>query len=67
MILDEENIELILEANAEKVILQKEDLDEDYSIIYNTLQKDPSSSELEAVTPIDEVVNSLSRQTIQSE
>ncbi|MEM9548077.1 MAG: DNA-directed RNA polymerase subunit beta [Bacteroidota bacterium] len=52
VILDEENIELILEANAEKVILQKEDLDEDYSIIYNTLQKDPSSSELEAVTQI---------------
>lgn len=52
VILDEENIELILEAKAEKVILQKEDLDEDYSIIYNTLQKDPSSSELEAVTQI---------------
>ncbi len=52
VILDEENIELILEANAEKVILQKEDLEEDYSIIYNTLQKDPSSSELEAVTQI---------------
>lgn len=52
VILDEENIKLILEANAEKVILQKEDLDEDYSIIYNTLQKDPSSSEIEAVTQI---------------
>jgi len=52
VILDEENIQLILDANAEKVILQKEDLDEDYSIIYNTLQKDPSSSELEAVTQI---------------
>jgi DNA-directed RNA polymerase subunit beta len=52
VILDEENIELILEGNAEKVILQKEDLEEDYSIIYNTLQKDPSSSELEAVTQI---------------
>jgi DNA-directed RNA polymerase subunit beta len=52
VILDEENIELIFEANAEKVILQKEDLDEDYSIIYNTLQKDPSSSEIEAVTQI---------------
>ena len=52
VILDEDNIELISEANAEKVILQKEDLDEDYTIIYNTLQKDPSSSELEAVTQI---------------
>jgi len=52
VILDEENIQLILEANTEKVILQKEDLEEDYTIIYNTLQKDPSSSELEAVTQI---------------
>ena len=52
VVLDEENIELILEANTEMVILQKDDLDEDYTIIYNTLQKDPSSSELEAVTQI---------------
>ena len=52
VILDEENIELVLEANMDVIILQKEDLDEDYSIIYNTLQKDPSSSELEAVTQI---------------
>jgi DNA-directed RNA polymerase subunit beta len=49
VVLDEENIELILEAGAETVILQKEDIDQDYSIIYNTLQKDPSSSETEAV------------------
>ncbi len=49
VVLDEENIELILEAEAEMVILQKEDIDQDYSIIYNTLQKDPSSSEIEAV------------------
>lgn len=47
--LDEENIELILEAEIDTVILQKEDVEEDYSIIYNTLQKDPSSSEMEAV------------------
>ena len=52
VILDEDNIELVLESNTEKVILQKEDLDEDYTIIYNTLQKDPSSSEIEAVTQI---------------
>jgi len=48
-VLDEENIELILEAATETVILQKEDVKEDYSIIYNTLQKDPTSSEIEAV------------------
>ncbi len=49
VVLDEDNIELILEAETENVILQKEDIDQDYSIIYNTLQKDPSSSEMEAV------------------
>ena len=46
VVLDEENVELILEAEAETIILQKEDIEEDYSIIYNTLQKDPSSSEM---------------------
>jgi len=49
VILDEDNIELILETDEDKIILQKEDIAEDYTIIYNTLQKDPSSSELEAV------------------
>jgi DNA-directed RNA polymerase subunit beta len=51
-ILDEENIELILEAGTSTIILQRTDIDEDFSIIYNTLQKDPTSSELEAVTYI---------------
>jgi DNA-directed RNA polymerase subunit beta len=49
IVLDEENIELILEAETDNIILQKEDIEQDYSIIYNTLQKDPSSSEIEAV------------------
>ncbi|MEM1320141.1 MAG: DNA-directed RNA polymerase subunit beta [Bacteroidota bacterium] len=49
VILDEENIELILDAGEDTIILQREDIEEDYSIIYNTLQKDPSSSEIEAV------------------
>jgi DNA-directed RNA polymerase subunit beta len=49
IVLEEENIDLILEAEAETVILQREDIEVDYSIIYNTLQKDPSSSEIEAV------------------
>ncbi len=48
-ILDEENIEMILESEVDTVILQKEDVNEDYSIIYNTLQKDPTSSEIDAV------------------
>jgi len=49
VVLDEDNIESILEADTEIVILQKDEIDQDYSIIYNTLQKDPSSSEIEAV------------------
>jgi DNA-directed RNA polymerase subunit beta len=49
IVLDEDNIELILNAEMETIILQKDEVDMDYSIIYNTLQKDPSSSELEAV------------------
>ena len=52
MVLDADNIKLIIEADTETVILQKEDIEEDYSIIYNTLQKDPSSSEIEAVQHI---------------
>ncbi|MFN8317937.1 MAG: DNA-directed RNA polymerase subunit beta [Saprospiraceae bacterium] len=52
VVLDEENINLISDIDADTIILQKEDLDVDYSIIYNTLQKDPSSSEVEAVTQI---------------
>ncbi len=53
--LDEENIQLITESGIESIILQKQRVGEDakdFSIIYQTLQKDPSSSELEAVTQI---------------
>ena len=53
--LDEENIQLILDSSVESIILQKERVGsdaKDFSIIYQTLQKDPSSSELEAVTQI---------------
>jgi DNA-directed RNA polymerase subunit beta len=48
-VLDESNAELILETGVKTVILQKEELVGDYSIIYNTLQKDTSNTELEAV------------------
>jgi DNA-directed RNA polymerase subunit beta len=51
-ILDEENIHYVLDAGVETVILQRTDIEEDYSIIYNTLQKDTSNSELEAVQHI---------------
>lgn len=52
VVLEEEHIEAILESEVEIVMLQKEDIEEDYSIIFNTLQKDPTSSEMEAVTYI---------------
>jgi DNA-directed RNA polymerase subunit beta len=48
--LDEDNIELILESGAQHILLHREDQNlNDYVIIYNTLQKDPSNSEKEAV------------------
>ena len=49
VILEESHFDLIQDAGIETVILQKEDVEEDYTIIYNTLQKDPASSEIEAV------------------
>ena len=52
IVLDEDNVQLILDAETETVILQKDNVEEDYSIIYNTLQKDPTSSEIEAVQHI---------------
>jgi len=51
-VLDEKNIQKILETGVTSVILQREDVAGDYSIIYNTLQKDTSNSELEAVQHI---------------
>ncbi|KAG7666528.1 hypothetical protein KSW81_008392 [Nannochloris sp. 'desiccata'] len=51
-ILDEDNIEMILDMGIETVFIQKEELSNDYNIIYNTLNKDTSNSELEAVQHI---------------
>lgn len=51
-ILDEDSIEMVLESEVKTLVLQKEGVSEDYSIIYNTLQKDSSNSELEAVQHI---------------
>ncbi len=48
-ILTEKNIDLIGELGIKSIILQNEDVNADFSIIYNTLQKDSSNSELEAV------------------
>ena len=52
-ILDKENVEEIVESNVKSVLLHKEDNNVvDYSIIHNTLQKDPTNSEKEAVEHI---------------
>src|SRR6478752_563824 len=51
-ILDEEAIETISEMDIKSVFVQKEDVGGDYAIIYNTLNKDTSNSELEAVQVI---------------
>ncbi|MCQ2324828.1 MAG: DNA-directed RNA polymerase subunit beta [Paludibacteraceae bacterium] len=45
-----ENCQTILDANVKSILLHKEEAREnDFSIIFNTLQKDPSHSEKEAV------------------
>ncbi len=51
-ILDEDAIEQIIELGVKSVFIQKEDVGGDYAIIYNTLNKDTSNSELEAVQHI---------------
>ena len=49
-ILEAKHIEDIIESGAQTVLLHKGDTNQnDYAIIYNTLQKDPSNSEKEAV------------------
>jgi len=51
-VLDENAIETISEMDVKNVFIQKEEMSGDYSIIYNTLNKDTSNSELEAVQHI---------------
>ncbi len=51
-VLTDDNISLIIETGAPKVILTRDDVTVDYGIILNTLQKDVSNSELEAVQHI---------------
>ncbi|MGL4412137.1 MAG: DNA-directed RNA polymerase subunit beta [Bacteroidales bacterium] len=49
-VLEEEHIDAILSSGATSILLHKDDVSlSDYAIIYNTLQKDPSNSEKEAV------------------
>ena len=51
-ILDEEAIDTIGDLDTKSVFIQREDVGGDYAIIYNTLNKDTSNSELEAVQHI---------------
>jgi DNA-directed RNA polymerase subunit beta len=52
-ILDNGHIDMIIDANVKSVILHKQEVNSaDYAIIYNTLQKDTSNSEKEAVEHI---------------
>lgn len=51
-ILDEAALEEIVEMGIKTIFIQKEDVGGDYNIIYNTLNKDTSNSELEAVQHI---------------
>ena len=52
-ILENGHIDMIVDANVKSVILHKEEVNSaDYAIIYNTLQKDTSNSEKEAVEHI---------------
>jgi len=49
-LIDKDNIELILESNTKSVLINKElDDKSEFAIIHNTLQKDPTNSEKEAV------------------
>ena len=53
VIIDKENISEILETNTKTILLHKVDGQfSDYAIIHNTLQKDPTNSEKEAVEHI---------------
>jgi DNA-directed RNA polymerase subunit beta len=49
-VLEASHIDEIIESGTQTILLHKEDANQnDYAIIYNTLQKDPSNSEKEAV------------------
>ncbi|MGL4520148.1 MAG: DNA-directed RNA polymerase subunit beta [Phocaeicola sp.] len=49
-IIDAEHVEEIIDSGVQSILVHKEDANlSDYSIIFNTLQKDPSNSEKEAV------------------
>ena len=52
-IIRKEDVDSILESGAQTIVVHREDVQgSDYAIIFNTLQKDPSNSEKEAVNYI---------------
>jgi len=51
-IITEDNIELIIESGTKSLFVHKEVQTADYSIIFNTLNKDTSNSEIEALSHI---------------
>lgn len=52
-VLEQEHIDEILESGVSSILLHKETANSsDYSIIYNTLQKDPSNTEIDAIRHI---------------
>ena len=51
-VLEDVHIDEILESGVQNILLHTDEPNQsDFSIIYNTLQKDPSNSEKEAVLP----------------
>ena len=49
-VIEPEHVDIILESGVQNILVHKEEPNQsDYSIISNTLQKDPSNSEKEAV------------------
>ena len=52
-VLDDKNISKILQADEKSILLQKDEANSnEYAIIFNTLQKDPTNTEIEAVNYI---------------
>ncbi|MCF0176941.1 MAG: DNA-directed RNA polymerase subunit beta [Bacteroidales bacterium] len=51
--LDEDTIQMLLDNGVKTILLQKEETrDNEYAIIYNTLQKDPTNTETDAINYI---------------
>jgi DNA-directed RNA polymerase subunit beta len=48
-IFEEQHINKIIDANIKTVLFHREDSTTDYSVIFNTLQKDPANSEKQAI------------------